>query len=135
MRDIQAGGGVVHRSKDGEQQVLLIFRNDIWDIPKGKREDGEDIEQCARREVAEETGIAPPVIERFITKTYHTYERNDYTYKKETFWYLMKGQGQGTFTPQQEEGITAVQWTEIGEAIEKVGYNNLVEVLEKIKSI
>lgn len=135
MIDIQAGGGVVHRSKDGEQQVLLIFRNGIWDIPKGKREEGEDIAQCARREVAEETGIAPPVIEQFITETVHTYERNDHRYKKETFWYLMKGQGQDTFTPQQEEGITVVQWTEIGEAIKKVGYNNLVDVLEKIKSI
>ena len=51
-----AGGGVVvtGRSRD----ILLIRRHGIWDLPKGKRERGEAVQDCALREVAEETGVA-----------------------------------------------------------------------------
>lgn len=40
-------------------QVLLIHRGryDDWTFPKGKREPGETDEECALREVEEETGL------------------------------------------------------------------------------
>ena len=51
QRFIQAGGGV---TSDPEGRLLLIFRNGRWDLPKGKLEPGEQIEECAVREVSEE---------------------------------------------------------------------------------
>ena len=52
---VRAGGGLVVR--DGE--VLLVHRPkyDDWTFPKGKAEAGESDEDCALREVWEETGL------------------------------------------------------------------------------
>ena len=39
---IEAGGGVIWRTKRGALQVFLIHRPDRdWSVPKGKREPGE----------------------------------------------------------------------------------------------
>ncbi len=129
---VQAGGGVVQQEKKGERQVLLIFRKGVWDLPKGKKEAGETIEECACREVAEETGIPMPKIERFLVKTFHQYKRNGQLYNKETYWFAMKRKGNTDFTPQKEEGITKVAWVEVTEAFKKVGYENLQKVLEEL---
>jgi len=52
---VRAAGGVVLR--DGE--VLLVHRPryDDWSFPKGKADPGEIDEDCALREVEEETGL------------------------------------------------------------------------------
>ena len=52
---IEAGGGLV---SDAGGRVLMIFRNGRWDLPKGKLEPGERIEECAVREVSEEVRAA-----------------------------------------------------------------------------
>ena len=51
---INAGGGLVFNKKG---EFLIIKRNDVWDLPKGKLEKGEDFETAALREVKEETGL------------------------------------------------------------------------------
>ena len=51
---IQAAGGFVHTDKN---EVLLIYRRGKWDLPKGKLDEGEDLEACALREIKEETGL------------------------------------------------------------------------------
>jgi ADP-ribose pyrophosphatase len=51
---VEAAGGVVS-NKNGE--ILFIRRMGKWDLPKGKIEKGESLEQAAIREVEEETGI------------------------------------------------------------------------------
>jgi 8-oxo-dGTP diphosphatase len=58
---VRAAGGIVSRTNDrGELEVLLVHRphRGDWSFPKGKREPGETDEDCARREVWEETGLA-----------------------------------------------------------------------------
>jgi 8-oxo-dGTP pyrophosphatase MutT (NUDIX family) len=50
----KAGGGLVYNAKD---EVLFIYRNNKWDLPKGGIEKGEEIEETAIREVEEETGV------------------------------------------------------------------------------
>ena len=67
---VSAGGVVVNQRGN----VLWILRNGHWDIPKGKVEMGEKLEEAALREVTEETGIKDiKIIDDLIT-TYHTYE-------------------------------------------------------------
>ena len=51
---VQAGGGLV---QNGNGQYLFMLRRGKWDLPKGKLDPGETLEQCAVREVGEETGL------------------------------------------------------------------------------
>ena len=67
---VEAAGGLVF-NKDGG--ILMIFRNGKWDLPKGKLEIGESVEECAIREVQEECGVSGLIIENKIKDTYHTY--------------------------------------------------------------
>jgi len=64
---IDAAGGLVMRS-DGK--FLVMKRDGLWDLPKGKLETGESVESAALREVEEETGlkglkITQPVLSTF----------------------------------------------------------------------
>ena len=102
-----AAGGVVTNAKG---KVLFIYRNDKWDLPKGKLDKGETIEECAIREVEEETGVKKLQIENFLKTTYHIFKQNG-TYKlKEVHWFAMKTSFEGKLKGQVSEGIERVKW-------------------------
>ena len=54
LPNVIAGGGKVYNQKN---EILFIFRNGKWDLPKGKTEPKETINQTALREVEEETNL------------------------------------------------------------------------------
>ena len=134
-KKIEAAGGIVFRSTEKNQiEVLIIFRNGFWDIPKGKREKGETIEMCARREVMEEVGAdSLPLITNELVSSKHSYNQKGKLYHKTTYWFAMIFERQQSFTPETSEGIEFVEWVEIDKAIGKVGFENLVPVLEDFK--
>ncbi|MEH6406887.1 MAG: NUDIX hydrolase [Leeuwenhoekiella sp.] len=104
---VVAGGGMVHNDKG---EILFIYRNGKWDLPKGKLEKNETIEECALREVWEETGAEGLIIEDFIMTTYHVFSRNNKFKLKETFWYKMTTDYKGPLEPELSEGIKKVKW-------------------------
>ena len=110
--EVDAAGGLV-RNADG--QYLLILRNGIWDLPKGKREKGEDVAQTAIREVMEETGIPAPEEGQLICVTDHTYRRDGQFVLKHTHWYAMRLTQPCSTKPQTEEGITQTAWVPAAE--------------------
>ncbi|MEL4308101.1 NUDIX hydrolase [Joostella sp. CR20] len=104
---VVAAGGLV---KNKEEEILFIFRNGKWDLPKGKVDKGETIEDAAIREVEEETGVKKLKIDSFLKKTYHIFKRNG-TYKlKETHWFLMHSKYKGELVPQCKENIELAEW-------------------------
>lgn len=104
---IDAGGGVVH---NGEGGVLMIYRRGKWDLPKGKKDDGEDIATCALREVQEETGLQQVKLGRKICDTYHVYSQHRQNLLKRTAWYHMHTTTAEKLVPQKEENITEARW-------------------------
>lgn len=120
----KAGGGKVLNSKN---EVLFIYRFDKWDLPKGKLEEGETIEQCAFREVEEECGMKDLTIQKELETTYHIFQRNDEIIFKITYWFLMHSNYKGELSPQTEEGIEEVVFKN-EEAIKKAldnSYENI----------
>jgi 8-oxo-dGTP pyrophosphatase MutT (NUDIX family) len=104
---VRAAGGVV-TNKAGK--VLFIYRNDKWDLPKGKLDKGETFEECALREVAEETGVQGLVLENFLKTTYHVFKSNGKYKLKEVHWYAMRTSYTGPLVGQTNEGIVKVKW-------------------------
>jgi len=104
---IEAAGGLV---KNENRDLLFIYRNDKWDLPKGKIEKGETVKEAAVREVEEECNIVVNKLGKKICKTYHVYIYKDEVVLKKTHWYKMKAKGQNKLKPQKEEGITDVRW-------------------------
>lgn len=120
----KAAGGLVY-NKNGE--VLFIFRNGKWDLPKGGIEKGEKRKAAAMREVEEETGVGKLTVTGKLPKTYHVFKRNGKYKLKVTHWYEMKSSFTGDFQPQIEEGIEKVAWLkpeEITEALQN-SYQNI----------
>lgn len=62
MRQIKACGILLVRGNPVEE-FLLMRHKDRWDLPKGHLDGDEAEEECARRELLEETGIGAGDIE------------------------------------------------------------------------
>lgn len=108
FKEVEAAGGVVLSDDD---EVLMIKRNGRWDLPKGKREPGEEIAVCAVREVQEECGVGTLECGELRCVTSHIYQLNKEWVVKPTYWYNMRSRGaKQPLTPQIEEGIELVEW-------------------------
>ena len=130
-RVIAAGGWVKNSTGD----LLVIERNGKLDMPKGKLESKETIEECAVREVQEECRVKRCKITGPFVRTYHCYpEKGEYTLKS-TFWYPMSTDYSKKLKPQLDEGITAVYWASPAllkkRMTELPTYNSLTETFKK----
>jgi ADP-ribose pyrophosphatase YjhB (NUDIX family) len=104
---IKAAGGVVF-NEDGH--LLLIKRLGIWDLPKGKIEEGEEERIAAIREVHEECGINFLGLYKKLSPTYHMYPLKGEWILKKTEWFKMMAWNSSDLVPQTEEDITEVRW-------------------------
>ncbi|MEZ4788135.1 NUDIX hydrolase [Flavobacterium haoranii] len=126
---VKAGGGLVFNKKG---EVLFIFRNGKWDLPKGGTEKKETMEETAMREVEEETGVNGLKIVKKLTKTYHVFKRNGRYKLKQTYWFEMQTNFDGTPEGQIEEGIEKVAWIKPSEieSILENSYENIKLLFE-----
>ena len=106
---VQAAGGIV---VNDEQQILFILRRGKWDLPKGKLDKGETLEQCAIRETEEETGLENVSLKKQILVTYHTYTEDGKNILKETYWFFLSIKGKQELVPQTSEQIEAAEWAD-----------------------
>ena len=127
---IQEGGGLVINELG---QCLFILRRGKWDLPKGKLDKGEKIEDCAVREVQEETGLKAVNINKFLLRTYHTYDESGKHILKETSWYQMTASSVQPLLPQISEEITELKWIS-EEGITIVLKNTFSAIIDVIKT-
>lgn len=124
IKPIITGGGLVYNPQN---EILFIYRRGCWDLPKGKAEKNESIEETALREVEEETGVAPLEITKTLAPTYHIMKRKGKYRLKITYWYEMKTSFSQDLIPQTEEDITRAEWKNFKEtkAALKNSYENI----------
>ena len=127
---IEAAGGLVTLP---DKRMLLIHRLGKWDLPKGKAEKGESLQETAVREVVEECGLEiSPIITGELTHTFHTYHQNGNHILKHTAWYTMRYNGNVALHPQYSEDITEAVWLspEQLNAILQNTYESIKQVLD-----
>jgi len=127
-RQIRAAGGVVTRAgAAGEREILLVHRAkyDDWTLPKGKAEPGESDEQCALREVEEETGLTCELGDEVgVTE----YEDGAGRPKRVRYFAMKPREGQEA-GPHNE--IDGVRWLPRERALEALSYARDVEIVER----
>ncbi len=128
---IDAAGGLVHNHK---KQWLFIFRQNKWDLPKGKLEKNEAIKEAAMREVEEECGIRRLTIVKQLPSTYHIYFIDGKAILKRVYWFEMDCKDQSPLVPQLEEGITDVRWFSKGD-LDEVRNNTFESISDVMHAI
>jgi 8-oxo-dGTP pyrophosphatase MutT (NUDIX family) len=128
--EIIAAGGIVENE---EGKILLQFRRGKWDLPKGKLDKGESIEECAVREVEEETGLQNIQLGALIGVTNHSYKEKGKDIIKKTYWYKMKVWGNQKLVPQTDEDILELRWVKENELKQYLSntFPNILEITEK----
>jgi 8-oxo-dGTP pyrophosphatase MutT (NUDIX family) len=108
---IRAAGGLVER--DG--CVLLVHRPRYgdWSLPKGKLEPGESWEDCALREVEEETGLRCALGEE-VGRTHYEVAQGP----KEVRYFRMTADGEA----QAQNEVDDVRWVPVGDAASLLTY-------------
>jgi 8-oxo-dGTP diphosphatase len=121
---VRAAGGLVLRSGN----VLLVHRPkyDDWTFPKGKCEEGESDEDCALREVREETGLRCELVEEAATTEYVDSRGRS----KRVRWWVMEPL-EGTFTPTDE--VDDIQWASPADAAQLLSYSRDLDLLGPLK--
>lgn len=123
---VEAAGGVVE-NEHGE--VLMIYRRNRWDLPKGHIDAGEDALTAAKREVEEETGISGLKFVSELCNTLHAYNVYGEWELKRTYWFAFNTQSAAT-TAQAEEDIESAVWCSPAEVD-----SNLEESYPTIKEV
>lgn len=127
---IEAAGGFIQR----KDKFLFIFRLNRWDLPKGKLEKKESIEQAAIRECEEECAIEELTIKQQLSSTFHLYKYKDSYAIKQTYWFYMTTTFDKELKPQIEENIEKVEWFDVNgikESVLKSTYFTISDVVNE----
>jgi 8-oxo-dGTP diphosphatase len=127
-RTIRAAGGVITRvADDGATEVLLVHRPryDDWTFPKGKVQPGETEEECALREVEEETGLRCELLEELSSTRYL-----DRKGRPKTARYWRMKAISGAFQPTEE--VDECRWLTLAEASKLLSYEHDLSLIDEV---
>ena len=113
--EVRAAGGVVVR--DGEVALVHRPKYDDWSLPKGKLDDGEGWEECALREVEEETGLRCRLGDELEPVAYL-----DPKGRRKLVRYWRMDPVSGEFEPSDE--VDALEWRPRDEALRSLTYEH-----------
>ncbi|NTW98206.1 MAG: NUDIX hydrolase [Oscillochloris sp.] len=125
-----AGGVVVCDGPDGGPLLLLIRdKYGVWTLPKGHLEPGEDEATAAAREIAEETGIICELGDLLHRMVYPVFKRGVWR-DKQVAYFLARAEHVPP-APRLDEGITDACWLTPGEALSRLSYAQVRDVVRR----
>lgn len=124
---IRAGGGVVVRDGEDGPEVLLVHRPryDDWTFPKGKAQPGESDEDCALREVEEETGLRCALDRELPSTSYVDAQGRP---KRVRYWLMRPVAGELSFRHEVDDAA----WMSLTEAARRLSYSRDLRLLEAV---
>lgn len=128
VRDAVAAGGVVIRRGDRGPEVVLAGRAGMWVLPKGTPDGDERIEDCATREVREETGLEVRIV-RPIGHIQYSFALPRSRVEKTVHFFLMEALGGDT--SQHDHEYDEVRWVPVEEARRLLTFDTYREMLER----
>ena len=126
---VRAAGGVVARTlPGGDPEILLVHRPryDDWTLPKGKALPGETDEECALREVEEETGLVCELGPQLAVSSY----LDGAGRPKEVRYFAMTPPAGAQAAPHNE--VDDVRWLTRERALRTLSYPRDVEIVERL---
>jgi len=133
MKREQSAGIVVYHHDIDENKfyyLLLHYIGGHWDLPKGKLEEGETLEQAAIREVMEETGLTvEPIINFSESFSYYFRDQDRELVDKAVTFFVGMSKTQAVTISHEHQGY---EWLEIGSALERLTYNNARNLIRMV---
>ncbi len=131
---VRAAGGILLRAARRRRvEVAVIHRpgREDWSLPKGKLAPGEALEECARREVLEETGYRCVLGEFFGTIEYADRRGRP---KVVSYWLMEPAGGERFDRPTVVacDEVDEVRWLELAAARRLLSYERDQELLGRL---
>jgi 8-oxo-dGTP diphosphatase len=124
---VRAAGGVVTRGDPLEVLIVHRPRYDDWSFPKGKAEPGERDEDCALREVEEETGLRCELRDELLSTSYTDSRGRP---KRVRYWLMTPVAGELLFLHEVDDAL----WLPLPEARGLLTYRRDIELIESLRA-
>ncbi len=120
-----SAGGIIYRRQERSTQVCLIATNGgkTWQLPKGIIEEGEEQEEAARREVAEETGLRGEILQPLDRIEYwYVWDYGDGPERVHKFVYFFLLRYLDGATEDHDDEVDDARWFPIAEAQKRLSF-------------
>jgi len=108
--------------------LLIRDKYGRWTLPKGHLEASESEQDTALREVLEETGVVGELGALVARIVYTVRSKRGLERLKQVTFFLLRADSFDV-RPQAEEGISAAEWFAPEEALARIGYPQVRDVL------
>lgn len=131
MKEQISAGIITFRMKDDSPEYLLLhYPHGHWDLPKGKIEDEESLQQAALRELQEETGLSAELIEGFESSVDYIFKHDGQLIKKTVVFFVgLASEGEITLSHEH----IGFEWLSYQDALKRLTFDNAKQLLERAK--
>ncbi|HEX5448801.1 MAG TPA: NUDIX domain-containing protein [Gaiellaceae bacterium] len=140
MRREFSAGGVLVRRLHGRWMLAAIRPAGkpagLWALPKGRIDEGEQAEQTALREVAEETGAHGTAVQKLGDVKYWFNWHGERVFKVVSFFLVRYAGGRlGDLREEQRVEVADVQWLPLDDAPRLLAYRGEQQMAEKAATV